>query len=291
MILKVIITAVILIAIIVLLEIIRETHSFKITDYEIVSSKLPKGMKEKTIVLLSDLHNCVYGKENSRLLKAIEDQDPDLILSAGDMLIGEKGVSFQIAADFMEKVSKIAPVYYGNGNHEQRMKDWTGEYKNEYKKYSSRLKEKGIRVLENETDSLFWENRKIDISAVEIPSSYYKRFVRKELELEELEERVGSKDENAYTILIAHNPVHAKCYARWGADLVVSGHLHGGVVRIPFSRGVITPQAILFPKYSGGVYRIEDTTMVVSRGLGTHTIKVRLFNQCELVVLHMKGKE
>lgn len=91
--------------------------------------------------------------------------------------------------------------------------------------------------------------------------------------------------------MIAHNPAHAKAYRDWGADLVVSGHFHGGIVRVPGVGGVITPQLRLFPRYDGGMYQDGKTTFVVSRGIGEHTLPVRLFNTPEVVVLNMKGKK
>ena len=281
----------IILCILVLLEIIRETHTFKVTHYEISSAKFNKNMKEKKIIMISDLHNCVYGKENKKLLTAVKNEHPDYIFVAGDVLIGDLESTLDIAEDFMKKAQKTAQVYYANGNHEQRMKELKEKYNGKYEKYKKELEENGIIFLENETVSLNWDGVKTDLTGLEIPLNYYTRFARKKLQLEEMEERIGKKDPNAYTVLFAHNPTHIETYADWKADLVLAGHLHGGVVRIPFSRGVITPQAVLFPKYSGGIYKVGDTTMVVSKGLGTHTIKVRLFNQCELVVLHMKGSK
>ena len=288
---KTIIILFIILCLIVLAEILRETHTFKVAHYKILSPKLKKEMKEKKIIMISDLHNCVYGKENRKLLSAIKKEHPDYIFVAGDVLVGDIESTLEIAKDFMKKAQMIAQVYYANGNHEQRMKEYKEKYKGRYEEYKSALEKSGIIFLENETISLDWDGMKIDLTGLEIPLSYYQRFTREKLELDEMTERIGNKDPNAYTILFAHNPIHVDTYEKWGADLVLSGHLHGGIVRIPFSRGVITPQAVLFPKYSGGVYQVEDTTMVVSKGLGTHTIKVRLFNPCELIVLHVKGRE
>jgi predicted MPP superfamily phosphohydrolase len=80
-----------------------------------------------------------------------------------------------------------------------------------------------------------------------------------------------------------------KNYVEWGADLVLSGHLHGGIVRIPGLVGAISPSFEIFPKYSGDLYYEEDTAIVVSKGLGTHTINIRLFNSAEVVVIHLKS--
>ena len=113
-----------------------------------------------------------------------------------------------------------------------------------------------------------------------------------ELQVEEIEERVGERSGDTYRILMAHNPAYMDVYWEWGADLVLSGHLHGGVVRLPLVGGVITPQMQLFPRYSGDMYKGKDgQSCVVSRGLGTHTVNVRLYNMAELVSLTFVGKQ
>ena len=118
--------------------------------------------------------------------------------------------------------------------------------------------------------------------------SCYRRFRKGTLTIEEIEERIGQADVSAYEILLAHNPTYMETYQKWGADLVLSGHLHGGVVRISGILGVISPAFELFPKYSGDLYRDGDKISVVSKGLGTHTFHIRLWNPAEFIVLHLK---
>lgn len=274
----------------ILAEIIREITTFKVTHYEIISKKLKESTGEKKIVFISDLHNYSYGKENQKLLKAIEREQPDMIFSGGDLLVGDKKKSFAPAEKFVTTLAEKFPVYCGNGNHEQRMKEETDVYGEKYAEYKEQLVQAGVKLLENTSVSLDWDGEKVRISGLEIPLKYYRKFSKEKLQPEEIEKRLGEADKDTFEILLAHNPVHAETYARWGADLILSGHLHGGIVRIPFWRGAITPQARLFPKYSGGAYKIDEKTIVVSRGLGVHTIPVRLFNEAELIVLHIKGK-
>ena len=102
-----------------------------------------------------------------------------------------------------------------------------------------------------------------------------------------MKERIG-EPAGGYQILLAHNPAYVPVYKEWGADLILSGHLHGGVMRIPGIGGVIGPDFTIFPKYSGDIYREGDATIVVSKGLGVHSIPVRLFNPAELIVLEME---
>lgn len=271
-------------------EIIREITTFKVTHYEIVSKKLKRNMDEKKIVFISDLHNYSYGKGNKKLLEAIEQEQPDMIFSAGDLLVGDKRKSSEPAEKFIGALAKKFPVYCGNGNHEQRMKEETDIYGDKYAAYKEEIVKSGVHLLENSSALLDWEGKKVRVSGLEIPLNYYRKFSDKKLDVKEIESRLGKAQEDAFEILLAHNPVHAETYAKWGADLILSGHLHGGIVRIPFCRGVITPQARLFPKYSGGKYAIGEKTIVVSKGLGVHTIPIRLFNEAEVIVLHIKGK-
>ena len=276
----------VIICIICIAEWMREIRTFKMTHYDLESKKL-QGLKNKKIILLSDLHNYTYGSNNEKLLAAIRKERPDLILIAGDMLVGKAGVSTEVALDFCKALTEICDVYYANGNHEQRMKEYTETYGFVYQEYKEKLVSAGIHYLENTMESFEMDGYSMNIYGLEIPCEAYKKFKKVILEETCLEDRLGSCDLKQYNVLIAHNPVFMKDYLKWGADLIVSGHLHGGVARIPGFRGVITPQGGLFPKYSGELRREGDSFVAVSKGIGIHTIKVRFLNPAEVVVLHL----
>ena len=106
-----------------------------------------------------------------------------------------------------------------------------------------------------------------------------------------IKELIGTADKDSFNVLLAHNPDYFPAYAQWGADLVLSGHVHGGMVRIPWWKGVVSPSIRLFPKYDGGKFEEGNSTMILSRGLGMHTIPVRLFNPAEIVVVELEGEE
>lgn len=280
----------IVVIVIVMVECIREICTFKVTHYNIKSQKL-MNIKEKKIILLSDLHNYEYGKNNVKLLNAIKNQNPDLILVAGDMLVGKSGISPEIAIDFMKQLPCICDTYFANGNHEQRMKEKQEIYGQTFNKYKAQLVKSGVNYLENEKAEIKWEQVEIEISGLEIPSDYYRKFQKVVMAEDCMKTCLGEADISKYQILIAHNPIFMEEYLKWGADLVVSGHLHGGVARIPFWRGIITPQGGLFPKYSGEMKKIGEAVAVVSRGIGIHTIPIRFMNPAEIVVLHVSGVE
>lgn len=271
-------------------EWMREIKTFRVTHYDITSEKLSGLQRERTVLFLTDLHNNCYGKENQDLVDAVRAQNPDFILIGGDMVIGKPDLQTDIAEQFVCELAKVCPVYYANGNHEFRMKLDYELYGNQYKQYKQHLEAAGVQFLENKHVDILWDNCKVQIHGLEIPREYYKKFRKQTMHPQEIVSAIGEADETKYQVLLAHNPVYMDAYLEWGADLVLSGHLHGGVVRIPKIGGVITPQFHLFPKYSGELTVKGNTSIVVSKGLGTHTLKVRFLNPAEIVVLHIKGQ-
>ena len=266
-------------------EMYRELHTFRVTRYRVAS---PKLTGEKTWVFLSDLHNQVYGENNCKLIDAVKNESPDLILIGGDMLVGKNGHSYEPALACVKELVKIAPVYYANGNHEERMKLKPEKYDQSYALYREKLLEFGVHLLENESTVLS-DDSKVRLTGLEIPLECYTHLKRREMPGGAIKERIGNRDPEAFQVLLAHNPSYMKEYLAWGADLILSGHLHGGMVRIPGIGGVIGPDFVLFPKYSGEMRRVGDQTVIVSKGLGTHTIHIRLFNPAEVVVLSLNN--
>jgi len=263
---------------------------FVITHYEIISEKLNGLENEKKILFLSDLHNNCYGQKNEKLIQAVYDMKPEYILIGGDMLVGKADVSTEVAEEFVKAIAPVCPIYYANGNHEARMKAYPQVYGTHIHKYIDTLKEYGVQFLENSHVDLMWEEQRIQIHGLEIPMHCYQKFRKVTLSKEEIRACIGDAHEDCFQILLAHNPIFVDTYLDWGADLVLSGHLHGGLVRLPYFGGIITPQFRLFPKYSGELTVKNDKSVVVSKGLGTHTINIRFLNPAELIVLHIKGK-
>lgn len=258
---------------------IIDGNRFRVVEYKLYS---PKVKKEHKYVVLSDLHNKTYGKENKKLLEAIENKQPEGILIAGDILTAKPKKSYQPAIELIEKLALKYPVFYGMGNHETRLFLYPEVYGDMGKRYERDLKKCGVRFLRNE--SLDREDN-IRITGLELERKYYNRFKKLSMEKEYLQEILPRRNEDNYEILLAHNPDYFEEYADWGADLVLSGHVHGGMVRLPFLGGVVSPACKLFPKYDGGKFEQKKSVMILSRGLGMHTIPVRIFNPGELVVI------
>ncbi len=268
----------------------HDTHNFIVRHYEISTDKI-KG--EYTFAFLTDLHDYTFGKDNEKLLAAVDDIKPDAILCAGDMFVAsevEKKKDVSIGEHVLVSLAAKYPVYAANGNHEENIKSLTKELGNFFDRYRSRLKKAGVIYLENESADIDGTN--IRITGLDLPHEYFRKVIKKQMEEGYLDRKLGQvkgNNQNKFNLLIAHNPQYFKDYSKWGADLTVSGHVHGGIMRLPLLGGVISPAVVLFPKYSGGKYEHDGHTMILSCGLGTHTIHVRVFNPGEISVIKIRG--
>ncbi|HBN56770.1 MAG TPA: serine/threonine protein phosphatase [Lachnospiraceae bacterium] len=262
----------------------------EIKTYEIQTSKLKKGEKPLRLAMLSDLHDRLWGQGQRKLLDAIDSLVPDLILCAGDMLTGgEQAAMDHTLLLFRELSKRRPPVITCNGNHESRMRYQTGIYKDQYTYYTGKLKEYGVKVLVNESCAVKVRSAGVQVYGYEMPLAYYHKFRTPGYDGEDLYRQFGVPDGETYNILLAHNPVYFKAYAAWGADLTLSGHLHGGIIRIPGIGGLITPQARLFPRYDRGLFERNGKYLAVSPGLGEHTVPVRILNPPQLFCIIIKG--
>lgn len=243
-----------------------------------------KGLKKDgRAVLLSDLHNKSFGKENEKLLAAIDRLRPDMIWISGDMYTCYKEADTYAAGALVKKLALKYPVYYGNGNHEQKTGTFPEDYGGTYADFFRQAEAAGVRHLVNE--KIFLPEYNMEIYGAEISLDYYGKLNSAKMDDDYLDRLLGRPESSHATVLIAHNPDYFPDYEKWGADLVVSGHVHGGLMRFPFLGGAISPALKIFPKYDGGEFKEGRSTMILSRGLGTHTLPIRIFNPGELVVI------
>lgn len=251
--------------------------SIQTTQISINSKKIPASFDGFKIVQVSDLHNAEFGYNQSKLLRAVRDASPDLIAVTGD-LIDSSHTDVEKAMDFINGAIHIAPIYYVTGNHEA----WT----HEYAKLEKRMIESGVVILKDEGTTIKYGGDSIRLLGLNDPD-----FTIKGDMFGESAAMIGTKlkgmlDGNSgYTILLSHRPELFQVYAANSIDLVLSGHAHGGQVRLPFVGGLVAPNQGFFPKYSEGVYEKNQTKMIVSRGLGNSIIPVRINNRPELVVI------
>lgn len=229
--------------------------------------RIGKKSADKTafrIVQVSDLHGKEFGKNNAVLLDEIERLSPDLIAVTGDIIWGYEP-NFESAAVFLRKAGFIAPVVFVTGNHEE---GYSGD---ELDGLLETFSDSGVKVLDNE--SVFFEKngKKIKIGGVS-----EKNLIAGNID----------KDESEYfSVLLAHIPHFCEFYEESGYDMVLTGHAHGGQIRMPFSKmPLVAPNQGLFPKYTEGSYTVGKTRVFVSRGLGRSVMPQRIFNKPELCV-------
>ena len=258
-----------------------------VSKYEVASSKVPKAFDGFKILQLSDLHNRRFNKNNKKIVKIIEKQKPDIIVMTGDM-VSSNSTGFSNFFSLVEELDGKYPIYYIFGNHEQRLS---------VEKQASiigKLREYGVKVLNNQQEFITKDDESIQIFGLKQELIYYTNYLKSKktysYETKDMENAIRKADGKKFNILLAHNPLYFDTYEKWGADLIFSGHVHGGIIQIPFVGGLLSPERKLFPKYSGGEYEIDDSKMVVSRGLGYTKINLRFFNNPEICVVELKSK-
>lgn len=283
---KYLVIVLLILVILALWIMIFDSNRFVIRKY---SFSDPRIKQKQKAVVLADLHNKRYGKDNEVLIEAIREQKPDYILIAGDILTAEKKGKLDVAVSLMTQLVKEFPVYYANGNHEYRLGLFPKTYGDMAERYEEALSKIGLKRLINERVNL--ADKGVSIVGAQIDYVFFKKFKVQVMAPEYLKHKLGTPDEELYTILLAHNPDYFPIYSKWGADLVLSGHVHGGIARVPFwGKGILSPRIVFFPKYDGGLFEEGKSSMVVSRGLGMHTLNMRFCNPGELIVLELEPK-
>lgn len=271
----------------------REINSLETTSYEIKNKKIPKEFNNFKIVQVSDLHNKTFGKNNEKLLKKIHEEEPDIVVITGDLVEGDKN-NFHVSLNFLDELTKSYEVYHIIGNHEQ--KSLIKKYKKEYELYFKELSKKPIINLENDKVIVNKDNSSINIFGLIIPLEKYPYFLknfknRKEgLDKDFIKNSLGEIDKNEYNVMLAHTPFFFEDYSDYGADLVLSGHVHGGIIRLPVLGGVLSPNREFFPKYDFGNYKKDDTTMILSKGLGGSKVLIRFNCRPEIVSITLRSE-
>lgn len=265
-----------------------ENTNLEVTYYTIKSKKIPNKFSRTTFVVLADLHNNLFGKNNKVLIEEINKINPSFIIIAGDMIVGNRTEDFQVALSLLTELASKYTIYYGFGNHEQRMIPEGRYYNYGWKKYIEKLEQLDVLLLNNKSVKITKEDESILINGLAIDLEYFQKNRSKKMTRDYLEEKLGKLDDKCYNIVIAHNPLFFKEYIIFGSDLIISGHMHGGIVRLPVLGGVISPQFDLFPQYDAGRFEEGEQIMLISRGLGTHTIKLRAFNRPELMAITLE---
>ncbi|MEN9406365.1 MAG: hypothetical protein RLZ12_649 [Bacillota bacterium] len=293
----------------------NEQQELDLTCISIVDQKLPASFNNTRIVLLSDLHENIFGTHNKDLIELVQMQKPDYIFCTGDFLDNNP----QISIELLQKLDAYAPVYFVPGNHECKSQL--------YAEFAKTLTAHNIYVFKNNCIYVKKGREKIVLAGVEDPkfkkgvateprapkdlsarliglgkdvykltkntlgNLFYTDYIlykKKQLLRGEIEQALPREKEHLYTILLSHRPEQLPLYKKYPIDLVCSGHVHGGLIRLPGLGGLVSYNEGFFPRYTEGLYQQDKTKMVVSRGLGSAGKAFRVNNNPEVVVLTLK---
>lgn len=272
--------AVLILLVLCFAQVLWANTAVVLTEYSVKSENLPASFEGFKIAHISDLHNDELGKDNEKVISVLRDAKPDIIAVTGD-LIDSYDTDTDIALSFIKQALEIAPCYYVNGNHEERVIE-------SYEILRAELIDMGVNVLENESLVLERGGDSINIIGVSDPG-FETDYLFGDTEgvlrrhLDEL-----MKDKEGFTLLLSHRPELFDLYADKNMDLVLTGHAHGGQFRLPFVGGLYAPNQGVFPEYDSGIFTEDNTNMIVSRGLGNSLFPFRLNNRPEVVVVTLQ---
>lgn len=271
--------ALICVGLLIILTFTAFYNGLVVRRYTVQTDELNVGESFR-VLLIADLHSYIYGNDQNELILLIKKQEPDAILLAGD--IADDKEPFTGVELLLEGIRDISPVYYVTGNHEFWLYD-IEQTKDAFRKY-------GVRVLENEYDHLQAGNIKIVFAGVEDPDIRLFEDFSYDWAAEMGKAFLPLWNESGFKILLAHRPEQIEEYKKYDFDIVVSGHSHGGQIRVPlFINGLYAPDQGWFPRYAGGLYKHGTLTHIVSRGTSNPLRIPRVFNPPELVVIDIIG--
>lgn len=250
----------------------QQNNQIGVSHYEVVDDEVPASFQNYLILQISDLHNKSFGSKQEKLIKQINAIAPDMIVMTGDG-VDARRYDPDPVYELIEGLKEFAPIYYILGNHESDVPSLDH--------YLSKLKGKGVIILRNESASIEKNGEQFILAGIDDPT-FQPSF--------ELAGPLTSLNliPDDFTVLLSHRPEHFDTYATFPVDLVLSGHAHGGQIRLPWIGGVIAPHQGFFPELTEGIHQKNQTQLIVSRGLGNSFFPQRIFNQPELVVITLK---
>lgn len=252
-----------------LLLLLYSNYKLVVRTYTVKLKGLPQEFEQYKIAQISDLH----GREilTAQLLRALNRRQPDIIAITGDFIDEEN--QLEPLVPFLKALCAIAPCYYVTGNHE-----WAGIHTEEFLK---RLRETGVVPLRNGFTELIRNGASVTLAGVEDKHGYADMITPSML---------AEKMPAGVSILLCHRPDEFKSLANDGYSLVLSGHVHGGLIRLPYFGGLFGPGRVFLPEYTSGLYREGESQMIVSRGLAASKLLPRLFNAPELTMVRLSAE-
>ena len=251
-----------------------ENHVIQTEEVTLASDRLPAAFDGLRVAEVADLHGKEFGPDNEDLLRALKAAEPDLIAVTGDL--ADEHTDLSVIRTLAAAMAEIAPTYYVTGNHEWVMEDLSALF--------GILEEAGVTVLRNEYVPLTVDGETIILAGVDDPNGPYDQKTPAELVAE-----IRAEWGDPYILMLAHRNDQIELWSELRVDAVLTGHGHGGVIRLPFVGGLLGVDRELFPAYTAGVFARGRTQMYVSRGLGNSGIPFRLFNRPHLPVLILES--
>ena len=255
-------------------------NSLTVGRHTLSPANLPESFSGFRIVQVSDLHNKDF---KGRLIRKISSLNPDIIVITGD-IIDSRHTDTDIALKFAENAVNIAPVYYVTGNHESRLKDI-------YPEFRESLENLGVTVLDCRSVTLKKNGDEIVLAGMNDLTFYGSSTLDENtIVFKEMLNNLGREKGDRTGILLSHRPEIFDAYVESGFDIVLTGHAHGGQIRLPFVGGILTPNQGFFPEYDAGLYQKENTSMIISRGLGNSLFPFRIGNRPEIILCELTPK-
>ncbi len=251
--------------------------SFEIKKYNLHSKKIKKNID---IVVISDLHGQIYGINNSFISSCVDEINPDKIFILGDMISRHKS-GYKATLRLFEDIAKY-DCYFINGNHEEKLRNINERL---YKRYIHSIRQLGISTLFN--NNVILNDYNLSINGLRLPLSSYVKFKKYDYSFLKHKNIFKQLDYMRYNILLSHNPYVAE-RMDFDYDLVLSGHMHGGSIRLPVLGGIIAPNMCPFPKFDRGYFELNKVKLIVSSGLGDHFPMIRVNNPKWLVHIKIK---
>lgn len=259
-------------------------NKIDITYLKLHTEGLPNSFRGCRILHISDLHGNVHDKNMDYLIHEAQSLHPDYIFITGD-LIDEHHKNIVQVCDFIRLLKKLAPIYYVTGNHE-----WVTQQRERLFKYLTKI---GVHILQDDILIISRDSDKIQLMGMNDPyvlpgkkTIQYQRTSTRAF-LERFVKLNHMREKDIFTILLSHRPELIHFYAKSRIPLIFSGHAHGGQFRIIGKNGLLAPHQGFFPKYTAGVIKIENTQMIVSRGLGNSGFPFRIKNPYELILVEL----
>lgn len=278
---KIIILIIICLVILSTLYLYYENTKLQVSTYNIINQNIPVDFNNYKIVQISDFHNTKSKILTHDLIEEIKKQKPNIIVLTG-YLIDSNKTDIDVAINFLKEINSIAPIYFISGNHEASIHN--------YSEFKDKLEQNKVIILDNKVEVLKINESEINLIGIDDPRMVHESYVS-DSEIVNVEINNLKYDDTKYSILLSYRPELFDTYVEKELDLVLVGHAHGGQIRLPFIGGIGAPNQGFFPKYTSGIYVENNTTMVVSRGIGNSIIPFRINNRPKLVVIRLNGKK